>query len=207
MSNHSTIQAIETIAQLTDNGLPTFAICLRMTGLPAVWSDPLVGVTAEESAAWQTTIQQVVAPYFEGQSLSAFRPLADQLHQLTETVTITEIVQPSTSAAEGAISRRRLISGLLAEDKPTQPLERVYTETRPLPSTLRYVLSLLLLRSVCTAQHITIRDMLRQEFAWQIDQSLGGFPQLQAAVSDPAVAPLVPELQAIWYTVSPKNTL
>lgn len=202
MSKDPIIQAIETIPQLTAAGQPTFAICLKVAGGTAVYSDPLPQRPEDDLTLLRATVQNVIAPHFVGQSLAAFRPLATQLDELTETVTITEIVQSPAPAAEGTMSRRRLISGFLAEDQPAEPVETVYTESRPLPSALRYLFNLLFLQAVALAQQIGVRPLLVREFGQEAD---GSQTKLQAAVSDPAVAAIITEVAAIWHTADEQN--
>ena len=79
------------------------------------------------------SILSQIQPMLAGKPLASFPELVAQLDAFQQEVPATRIVQPEpeTSASAGTFSRRKLISGFLADDKPQTESVQV-VEKRPL---------------------------------------------------------------------------
>lgn len=108
-------------------------------------------------------VRKEVIPALVGQSLDAFRPLAEAVEMLRETVTVTwqEIPVPHQ---ENGISRRALLTGRL--DAEDEPAGRTVEETleRPLHPAVRYGLTQALLSAVALARGVTPAEIIATEY-------------------------------------------
>ncbi|KAA3658303.1 MAG: hypothetical protein DWQ04_25475, partial [Chloroflexi bacterium] len=118
------------------------------------WGDCALSLDA------QSIISQI-QPILGGQPLSSFQELIAQLDNFHEEVRVTRIIQsePETSASAGTFSRRKLISGFLADDKAqAQPVEVV--EKRPLPAPLRFAISQALFSAAAVESNQSLLSLL-----------------------------------------------
>lgn len=113
-------------------------------------------------------IRQQVAPALTGRRLDTFRPLAEAVEALRETVTVTWRETP-VPHQENGISRRALLTGLLHDDEEAAgrtPAGRTVEETfeRSLHPAVRYGVSQALLAAVARARGVTPGDVIADEY-------------------------------------------
>jgi len=118
------------------------------------WGDCALSLDA------QSIISQI-QPILVNQPLSLFQELITQLDNFQEEVPVIRIIQPEpkTSASTGTFSRRKLISGFLADDKPQVEQVEVM-EKRPLPAPLRFAISQALYSAAAVASNQSLLSLL-----------------------------------------------
>lgn len=109
-------------------------------------------------------VQQQIRPILAGQSLSALPALITQIGELQEERTVTHIIPPAAtpSASGSTISRRRLITGFMATDKPQT---KQVVEKRPLPTPLRFGLSQALFHAYAAESNQSLPSLLTNLYA------------------------------------------
>ncbi|MCP4357891.1 MAG: hypothetical protein GY796_07750 [Chloroflexi bacterium] len=150
-------------------------------------------------------IQQQIAPLLQDQSPDTFINLVAQVDGLTETVTTTRIIQPvSESSASGAtLSRRRLITGLLTEDKPKT--EDV-VEERPLSAAFRFGISQAIFNAVAISQNKTLLTVLLEAYDLPVPDTAVPLHVEANAPNMSLVQPVLPTAVAsIGYSVGSTN--
>ncbi len=110
------------------------------------------------------TLREVVAPALEGRPLTGFRPLADAVEGLGESVLEERPVELPEGQRSG-LSRRDLLTGRFARagDAPAIRTERVAV-TRPLHTAVRYGVSQALLGAVALARGLTMAEVIADEW-------------------------------------------
>jgi methylaspartate ammonia-lyase len=168
----------------------------------AEWAD-----VPDIQAAVQT-IQQQVAPLLQDQRLTSFQECVRHLDSLTEKVVVTRPLKPETAASRAIISRRGLITGLLAEEKPK--MEQVLAE-RPLPPTLRFALSQALLNAVAMSRNSTLMAVLAAEYGLAVPDTAVPLhveaTEANIAIIRPILSTHVSALSYDMGTADPKTTL
>ncbi|MCP5096356.1 MAG: hypothetical protein GY943_12460 [Chloroflexi bacterium] len=153
----------------------TVSIGLVLDETHVVWGDCVVAggdITGQlprlALAESLTPIQDRVIPALQGQSLSNFRALVAQVDELTEPVTITEIIPHLEQDRESdKISRRDLFTGRLwAADKPkdTLPRTKQVKIERPFHPAIRYGVSEALLAAVAMSRGLTVAEVIAEEY-------------------------------------------
>ncbi|MBC7259059.1 MAG: methylaspartate ammonia-lyase [Chloroflexi bacterium] len=110
------------------------------------------------------TLRTVVAPALEGQPLTAFRPLAEAVEGLTESV-VEERPVKAPKGQQGGLSRRDLLTGRFAraEGAESPGVERVMV-TRSLHTAVRYGVSQALLGAAALARGLTMAEVIADEW-------------------------------------------
>lgn len=106
-------------------------------------------------------IEQHAAPVLQGRPPASFLDLVTACDGLTEKFVVTHAPPPGASPAGGGLSRRELITGLLATEKPQT---KQVVETRPLPPALRFGLSQAILNTVALSRHQTPAAVLAEAY-------------------------------------------
>jgi methylaspartate ammonia-lyase len=114
------------------------------------------------------TVQQQVAPLLQGQPFTSFQEWMTRLDSLTEKVVVTRVVKPETAATGATISRRGLITGGLAAERPKM-IQSV--EERPLFPALRFALSQALLHAFALSRNSTPTAVLVEEYGLAVPET------------------------------------
>ncbi|MCA9927124.1 MAG: hypothetical protein KC419_01550 [Anaerolineales bacterium] len=152
------------------NLLPHIVDLYAVPALSTAGDSLLVGVALDNGRVhWGTcakfadaqSIVSQVQPILADRPLALFAELVAQLDNFRVEVTVTRVIQPEqeTSASAGAISRRKLISGFLAEDEPLVQQVQV-VEKRPLPASLRFAVSHALFQAAAAASNQSLLSLL-----------------------------------------------
>ena len=97
-------------------------------------------------------IEKKVAPLLKDQPIESFQNLIAEIDAVKQPVKTTRIIKPVPKPSAGTLSRRRLISGLLAEDKPES---ETIIEEQPLHPTLRFAISQTLFKAMAVSDNKT----------------------------------------------------
>ncbi|MBK7894809.1 MAG: hypothetical protein IPJ90_07980 [Anaerolineaceae bacterium] len=172
MSEIPVITSVLAVPALAANGRSQLTIGLQLSNGQWFWADCLAVPAASrggETAVFNPIqaadhVQNLVRPLWQGQPAAAFRPLAQMLLPLTETFCYTRTSPPKPKPATGAVSRRSLITGFLAEEEPAAPKEAPVMVERPLHPALQYGLTAALLPAVAAANRVTVAEWLAREY-------------------------------------------
>lgn len=215
MANSPTIASLLAVPTLTRDGRAQLSVGVQLSDGQRYWAD-CVDVPAasrlEEAAVFDPKqaanhVQQLVQPLWQGQPVTHFRPLAQQLTNLTESFTYHRPIQPKAQPATGTVSRRSLITGFLAEDKkPAEPTYEQATVERPLHPALQYGLTAALLCAVAAVNGRTVAGQVAQEY--ELASPDTAVP-LHIALNDENIQTAYPILTshvaALGYTTSKNN--
>ena len=199
---------------LARNGRSQLTVGIQLNGGQRFWANCVdvpaasrVGETAVfDPIQAANQIQQVVVPLWQGQPAAEFRPLAHMLLPLTETFTYNKITPPRPKPVTGAVSRRSLITGFLAEETPPAPKEETVTVKRPLHPALQYGLTVALLQAVAAVNRETVAALVAREYAldW-VDTAVPLHIALNDENIQTASAILATHVAALGYTTGENN--
>ncbi|MEZ4594275.1 MAG: hypothetical protein R3D55_24500, partial [Chloroflexota bacterium] len=106
----------------------------------------------------------------------------------------------------GAVSRRSLITGCLAEDVPATAKQEEVTVERPLHPALQYGLTAALLPAVAAANRVTVAALVAQEYGLRLGETA---VPLQIPLNDPNIQAahtiLATHVASLGYTTGSKN--
>lgn len=147
-------------------------------------------------------VQTIVAPLWQGQPASQFRPLAQQLMTLTEPFTYRPAPPARPESASGTVSRRSLITGFLTEEPPPPHPEQVTIE-RPLHPTLHYGLTAALLQAAAGVNRVSVAEWVAREYALSLpDTAVPLQIELNEANIQTAQTILASHVASVGYTTS-----
>lgn len=199
---------------LAANGRSQLTVGVQLNDGQRFWADCVdvpaasrLGETAvfdPEQAAKH--VQNLVQPLWQGQPVAAFRPLAQMLLSLIEPFSYTRIMPPRPQPATGAVTRRRLITGFLAEEETAEPLKEAVSIERPLHPTLQYGLTAALLRAVSTVNQESVAALVAREYGLTLAETA---VPLQIALNDETMQTartiLTTHVASLGYTTSKNN--
>ncbi len=111
------------------------------------------------------SLRAVVAPMLEGQRLTGFRPLAEAVDRLVETVAVERPAEPRGEQVSGRFSRRDLLTGRFARsDAEESPRTERVDITQPLHAAVRYGVSQALLQAAALARGLTMAEVVADEW-------------------------------------------
>lgn len=125
------------------------------------WGD-CIDVQGFSAEYLKNTLGNYVAPNLIGKEAAAFRENGAGLDYITESITMTETIQPP--AAEG-VSRRSLLRANFEEPLPP-PITREYEITRPISPSIRYGISQALLDAASHAHGCTAVEVLAEQYGF-----------------------------------------
>ncbi|MBK8902275.1 MAG: hypothetical protein IPM53_13900 [Anaerolineaceae bacterium] len=214
MSETPQIASIVPVPTLAVNGRSQLTIGIQLSSGQQFWAD-CVDVPAasqvRETAVFDPTqaahlVHTLVRPLWQGQPAAEFRSLAQQLLPLTESFRYTRTIPPKPQPATGAVSRRSVITGFLAEEEPPGSREEWVTVERPLHPALQYGLTAALLPAVAAANRVTMAELVAREYG------LAGVETavpLQIPLSDDAIQTaqsiLTTHVASLGYTTGSQN--
>ena len=151
-------------------------------------------------------VLNLVQPLWQGQPATAFRPLAQRLLSVSEPFTYKRTILPQPQAT-GAISRRSLITGFLAEEEPlADPHQETVLVERPLHPALQYGLTAALLQAVAGVNRVTVAEQVVREYELSWPETA---VPLQVPLNDQNVqavqAILTSHVTSFGYTTSKNN--
>ncbi|MCA9899673.1 MAG: hypothetical protein KC433_15890 [Anaerolineales bacterium] len=172
MSETLLISFVFAVPTLMPNGRFQLTVGLQLSNGQQFWADCVDAPAASrggETAVFDPsqateTVKTVVRPLWQGQPAAEFRPLAQKLLPLSETFRYTKIIPPKPEPITGAISRRSLITGFLAEEEVATPKQEQVTVERPLHPALQYGLTAALLPAVAAVNRVTVAALLAREY-------------------------------------------
>ncbi len=161
------------------------------------WADCVV----DDVPAGIQTVQNVIRPALLGQPLHQFRPLAEQVAALMETVTYTQTILPPENAPT-KLSRRALFSGVLTPEPKTQTV----VEKRPISSPIQFAVTYALLTAV--AHTTPIAQVLAHEYHLEYRPSPVPLGYTLASLENPHIPNhLVSYSSAVSYTMTNETPL
>lgn len=156
MTENPTISSLLTVPTLAENGRSQLTVGMQLSDGQRFWATcvdvPAVS-RSDETAVFDphqaaNHVQNLVQPLWQGQAVITFRPLAQRLLPLMEPFSYTRTIPPKPQPTAGAVTRRSLITGFLAEEEAPEPRLETVTIERPLHPALQYGLTTALLRAV-----------------------------------------------------------
>ncbi len=162
MDSVANIVSLTAIPGLAVNG-DCVLIRIRLADGRTAWGE-CTGLPDSQAAI--KTIQQQVAPFLQDHflpdhPLTSFPDLATICDGLREKITTTHAQPPGVLPAGGGLSRRELITGLLAPEKPQT---KQVIETRPLLPAVRFGLSQAILNAVALSRRQTPTAVLAEAY-------------------------------------------
>ncbi len=160
------------MSTLAANGRFQLTVGLQLSNGQRFWADCIDAPAAsrlEAAAVFDPQqaadhVQYQVQPLWQGQAVSAFRPLAEMLTSLKEPFTYTRTVPPRPQPATGAVTRRSVITGFLAGEATPQPVSEFVSIERPLHPALQYGLTVALLQAVAAVNGETVAAAVAREY-------------------------------------------
>lgn len=173
------ITSILAVPTLAGNGRSQLTVGVQLNDGQQFWADCVDAPAASrggETAVFDPnqaaeTVKTIVRPLWQGQQADQFRPLAQKLLPLSETFRYTKIIPPKPEPATGAISRRSLITGFLAEEEAATPKQEQVMGERPLHPTLQYGLTAALLPAVAAVNRVTVAALLAREYGLSLGET------------------------------------
>ncbi len=109
-------------------------------------------------------IAEQITPILQDQSVDLYQTLIAEIDALEQSVPITRIIKPvpDSSASGVTLSRRRIITGLLAEDKPESETR---IEKRALHPALRFAISQALVKALAVSENKSELSILSEMVA------------------------------------------
>jgi methylaspartate ammonia-lyase len=138
-------------------------------------------------------IREIVAPVFQGKSLSPFAEMASQLGALEAPFTVTRSL-PEVEAA-GRLSRREIITGQLSRQDARARVETV-TVDEPLSPAIRFGVSEALLKALAMVQGVTVAELLAEEYSLPHPRTIA---PLHVEVKGGQEIPLYPQLASLEF--------
>ena len=214
MSDNPVISSLLTVPTLAANGRSQLTVGVQLNNGQRFWAD-CVDVPAasrsEETAVFDPIqaakqVQNLVQPLWQDQSPAAFRPLAQLLLPIQESFQYERTTSPQPQSATGAISRRTLITGFLAEEEAAAPQFETITITRPLHRALQYGLTAALLQAAANVNQVTVVELVAREYGLRLPETA---VPLQIPLNDQNVqtahAILTSHVTSLGYTTSKNN--
>ncbi|GJM41848.1 MAG: hypothetical protein DHS20C20_21300 [Ardenticatenaceae bacterium] len=214
MTDFPTITSLPFVFTLDKNGRSQLTVGVALSDGQRFWAD-CVDVPAasrmDETAVFDPIqaanhIQHLIEPVWLGQTVAEFRPLAQKLLPLTETFTYTKVPPPHPEPATGAVSRRQLISGFLADDAPTLLQKESVKVKRPLHPAMQYGLTAALLPAVAAANRVSVTKLVAQEYGVELEETA---VPLQMPLNDQNVQAaqtiLTAHVASVGYTTGKEN--
>jgi methylaspartate ammonia-lyase len=153
-----------------------------------------------------TQVQTQVQPLWQNQAVNEFRPLAQKIAGLVENFSFTRATPPEPQPTTGAVSRRSLITGFLAEAETPEPRLKTVTIERPLHPALQYGLTAALLQAVAGAHRVSVAEWVAKEYGLA---SLETAIPLQIALNDDNIqvahSILTTHIASLGYTTGKNN--
>ncbi len=207
------ISELLTAPTLAENGRSQLTIGIELSDGRRFWADCVavpaasrMGVAAVfDPIQAANQIQQVVAPLWQGQPATEFRPLAQKLLPLTESFTYTKVTPPPELATR-AVSRRSLITGFLAEEPTPVATEEEVTVERPLHPAVQYGLTAALLPAVAAANRVSVAKLVAREYGLDLMETA---VPLQIPLNDQTIQAahtiLTTHVASVGYTTGNQN--
>lgn len=214
MTDNPIISKLLTVPTLTANGRSQLTIGVQLNDGQRFWADCVdvpaasrLGETAvfdAEQAARH--VDNLVQPLWQNQPVEQFRPLAQMITGLTESFSYSHAIPPKPQPATGAVTRRSLITGFLAEEDTPEPrLENVIIE-RPLHPALQYGLTAALLQAVAGANRVPVAELVAREYGLALPDTA---VPLQIALNDETIQTaqsiLTTHVASLGYTTGKNN--
>lgn len=212
--NSPTISSLLTVPTLAVDGRSQLAVGLQLSDGQRFWANCVdvpaasrLGATAVfdlQQAA--RSVHNLVQPLWQGQPVVAFRPLAQMLMPLMEPFSYTHTIPPKPQPTAGAVTRRSLITGFLAqEEAPESHAEEVIIE-RPLHPALQYGLTAALLQAVASVNRESVAALIAQEYGLALGETA---VPLQITLNDENIQTthtiLTTQVASLGYTTSKNN--
>ncbi len=174
-----TISSLLTVPTLADNGRSQLTVGVQLSDGQRFWADCVDVPAASRSGDTAVFdphqaanhVQNLVQPLWQDQRINAFRPLAQMLLPLMEPFSYTRTVPPKPQPATGTVTRRSLITGLLAEEKAPEPRLEEVTIERPLHPALQYGLTAALLRAVAAVNRESVVALVAREYGLALGET------------------------------------
>jgi len=151
-------------------------------------------------------VQNLVQPLWRSQPATVFRPLAQMLLPLNEPYSYTRTISPEPQPTTGAISRRGLITGFLADEETPEPRLEEGVIERPLHPALQYGLSAALLQAVASVNRVTVAELVAREYGLTLGETA---VPLRIALNDENIQTartiLTTHVASLSYTTSKNN--
>ncbi len=172
---------------LAANGRSQLTVGLQLSDGQRFWADCVdvpaasrLGETAVfDPAQAASHVQNLVQPVWQDQPVTAFRPLAQMLLPLMEPFSYRRTVSPEP--ATGAVSRRSLLTGVLAGEAAPEPRLEEVTVERPLHPALQYGLTAALLPTVAAVNRESVAALVAREYGGKLAETA---VPLQIALDD-----------------------
>ena len=208
------ISSVFALPTLAANGRFQLTVGVQLSDGQRFWADCVDMPAASrggETAVFDPTqaanfVETIVRPLWQGQPAADFRPLAQLLLPLSETFRYTKIIPAKPEPATGAVSRRSLITGFLAEDVPATAKQEEVTVERPLHPALQYGLTAALLPAVAAVNRVTVAELVAREYGLDVGETA---VPLQIPLNDENIqtahAILASHVASLGYTTASSN--
>ena len=190
-----------TVGLQLSNGLRFWADCVDF---PAASRLGETAVFDQKQAA--NHVENLVQPLWQGQPISQFRPLAQMITGVVEDFGYSRITASKPQPASGAVTRRSLITGFLAEEEAPAPHREDVTIERPLHAALQYGLTAALLQAVAGVNQVSVAELVAKEYGLALPDTA---VPLQIALNDKNIQTartiLTTHVASLGYTTGKNN--